>query len=158
MLAVAEGRVALGVLALPGDDDPDPWWLRLAAHKGLCVIARLPFGALANGDMSRGDALVIAGAAPEPSGDDGTLVAIVAPPALGAAALTDRFRALEIDADPIARCDQADGIAHLVELASFIAADDRRLAQAAGAGARVCWLGAYARPLPDAVMGGIAPR
>jgi chorismate mutase / prephenate dehydratase len=158
MLAVAEGRVALGVLPRPGGDDPDPWWLRLAAHEGLCVVARLPFGALANAEMSCGDALVIAAAAPEASGDDCTLVAIVAPPALGAAALTDLFRTIDIDANPIARCARADGTAHLVELGTFIAADDRRLDQAAGAGARVRWLGAYARPLSDAVMGRIAPR
>jgi chorismate mutase / prephenate dehydratase len=158
MMAVAEGRAALGILPLPGDDEPDPWWLRLAARAGPCVVARLPFGALSNAETSCSDALVIAAAAPEASGDDCTLVAVVAPPTLGAAALTDLFLKIGIGANPIARCARADGIARLVELEAFIAADDRRLELAPDAGARVRWLGAYARPLPDAVMGGIAPR
>jgi len=158
MRAVADGRVALGILPLPDGDEPDPWWLRLAARAGLCVVARLPFGAQSSADGSCSEALVVAAAAPEASGDDCTLVAIVAPATLGAAALTDRFLKIGVDANPIARCAHAGGIAHLVELEAFLPADDRRLDPASDAGGRVRWLGAYARPLPDAVLGGIVPR
>lgn len=161
-LAVAEGRAALGVLPFPEDDDSAPWWLALgaAAEPRLHVVARLPFGALGNAAGNCADAFVIAAMEPEPSGDDCTLLAIESG-AKRTVDLTAAFLAARIDANPIACAPIGDAMAHLVEIETVLDAADRRIAQvlkALGEGSRVTWLGLYARPLPDAVLGGVAPE
>ncbi|HUZ71835.1 MAG TPA: chorismate mutase [Stellaceae bacterium] len=159
--AVAEGRATLGVLPLAEEDVPEPWWLKLGAlaERGPSVVARLPFGALGNATGAYDDAFVIAAMTPEPSGDDCTLLAIEAA-VPGTAALTDAFLDARLDVNPIARRARDGRDAHLVEVEALVEPGDGRLARALdalGDGARVAWLGLYARPLPDAVMGGVAP-
>ncbi len=163
MLAVAEGRAVLGVLPPPSDDVPDPWWLKLAesSERRLNVILRLPFGALGNADPQCADAFVVAAFEPEPSGDDCTLIAVFAAEPVDPAALTDAFLGVDLHCNPVASLERAAGSAYLVEVDSALGGDDRRLAAALkrlGAGVRAVWLGLYARPLPDSVLGGIAPE
>lgn len=163
VLAVSEGRAVLGVLPPPAEDVPDPWWLKLAeaSDHGVRVIVRLPFGALGNADPRCDDAFVIAAFEPEPSGDDCTLIALIAAERVPLASLTDAFLKLDLQCNPVAFLERAAGSAYLVEVDGTLGADDRRLAAALrplGAGVRAVWLGLYARPLPDAVLGGIAPE
>jgi chorismate mutase-like protein len=163
MLALGEGRASVAVLPLPEDDDPEPWWMTLAGagESALRVILRLPFGALGNADPTCADAFVVAPFAPEPSGEDCTLVAILTSEPPRQAALTDAFLGAELRSNPVAALTRAGGAASLVELDGDISPNDRRLAAAletVGAGARARWLGLYARPLPDAVLGGVAPE
>jgi len=74
---VGEGRASIGVLPLPQQDDPQPWWPMLLGRDAETprVIARLPFvpGALTR---TQTEALVIGRVAPEPSGRDRSLIAI----------------------------------------------------------------------------------
>lgn len=163
MIAVEEGCAALGVLPLTEEDDPDPWWLKLP---GSCeappqIVARLPFGTLGNAAPQCRDAFVIAAMDPEPSGDDCTLVAILGAGARPSADLTNAFLAAGIDINLIAMAEGDGGPSYLVEIDALVVAGDPRLAQALaplGTGLRVLWLGAYARPLPDAALGGVAPE
>lgn len=162
-LAVAEGRAAVGVLPLGEDDDVDPWWLKLGAPDDARprVIARLPFGALGNAAAGYPDAFVIAVMAPEASGDDCTLLAIETEATFSSAKLTDAFLATRMDINSIALCERNGVAAHLLEVEALLAPGDKRLEpvlKAVGADGRVTWLGIYARPLPDAVMDGVAPE
>ena len=162
MLAVAEGRAALGVLPLYGDAFAPAWWLALGAldEPRPAVVARLPFGALGNAAGDCNDAVVIAAMTPEASGDDCTLL-IVESELSGAAPLTDTFLAAGLDASPMARGERAGRIVHLVEIEGFVEPGDSRLVRVAvklGRGGRIVRLGCYARPLPDALMGGVAPE
>ena len=161
--AVAEERATVGVLPLPDDDGSDPWWLRFATERGgkPRVIARLPFGTAGNAIDACQDCFVIAAMEADPSGDDCTLLAIRASRAVAVASLTDAFLEERIDGTPVAAFERDGGTSHLVELDALVASDDPRLAQALArldASARATWLGCYARPLPDASLGGVAPE
>lgn len=163
LLAVADGRAALGVLPLAEDDDPDPWWLKLDASGEARphVVARLPFGAPGNAAAGYTDAFVVAAMRPDASGDDCTLVAIEAAAALGTARLTDAFFAARLGISAIAQCERDGKIARLLEVETLLAADDERLEpvlQAIGSGGRVAWLGVYARTLSDAALDGVVPE
>jgi len=163
VLALAEGRADIAVLPLPADDEPEPWWLKLAESDETrpSVILRLPFGSLGNADPACPDAFVLASFEPEPSGDDCTLLAVLADEGLQPAALTEALLRQNLHSNLVADLERAAGAGYCVEVDSALAADDRRLAQALkplGAGVRAVWLGLYARPLPDAVLGGIAPE
>jgi len=163
VLAVAEGRAALGVLPLEDEKGCEPWWLKLGAPDAARprVIARLPFGAPGNAAGEQADAFVIAVMEPEASGNDCTLLAIDAGAALASAALTDAFLAAHLDANALARYEREASVAHLLEVEAMLAAGDRRLApvlKALGAEASVTWLGVYAQPLPDDLMDGVVPE
>jgi chorismate mutase / prephenate dehydratase len=159
--AVAERRVTLGVVPMADEDGAAPWWLALSAGAagGPAVVARLPFGALGNGAGACDEAFVIAATAPEPSGDDCTLL-VIDHLACGTAALTDAFLGAGLDIEPLARSEHAGRGAQLVVADDLVEPGDGRLAAALatlGAGARIAVLGCYARPLPDAAMGLVAP-
>jgi chorismate mutase-like protein len=161
--AVAEGRATVGVLPLPEGDASDPWWLRFSADgaERPRVVARLPFGTAGNALDACQDAFVIAAMTADPSGDDCTLLAIRAARVLASASITDAFLAVRLDVTPIAAVERDGGASYLVELDALVADDDSRLAQAlmrADPSARASWLGSYARPLPDASLGGVAPE
>jgi len=161
--AVAEGSATLGVVPLGGDDDPDPWWCKLAAPapERPSVIARLPFGALGNGASGYADAFVVALMEPEASGEDCTLLAAETDAALGYATLTDAFLAARLGVNSIARAARGRKVVQLLEIEALVIPGDPRLEralEAIGTAGRVTWLGAYARPLPDAALGGVAPE
>jgi chorismate mutase / prephenate dehydratase len=162
--AVAEGRATVGVVPLPEDGDDQSWWLALAAEGDPRphVIARIPFGTVGNADAdSCMEAFVIAAMAPEPSGDDCTLLGISAAEALKCSDLTDAFLHESIDCSPIAAVERDGSAAFLVEVDALLAPEDATLARALktlGVGVQSVWLGAYARPLPDASLDGVAPE
>ncbi len=74
---VGEGRAAIGVLPLPQQDDPQPWWPMLLGRDPETprVIARLPFvpGSLTR---TRTEAVVVGRVPLEPSGRDRSLIVI----------------------------------------------------------------------------------
>jgi chorismate mutase / prephenate dehydratase len=163
IVAVGEGRATVGVLPLPDEDASDPWWLRLAADgEGKPrIIARLPFGTVGNAVDACQDAFVVAAMDADPSGDDCTLLAVGAPRPISTASLTDAFLAARIDCTPLAAVERDGTAAYLVELDALLAVGDPQIARALArldAQARANWLGCYARPLPDASLGGIAPE
>lgn len=160
--AVAEGRATAGVLPLPDPHRADQWWLRFASDaERPHIVARLPFGTQGNAADDCEDAFVIAAMDADPSGDDCTLLTIDAAHAIAEAMLTDAFFEARVVAAPIASVEHDGGASYLVELDAFIAPGDARLAEALAridGSLRVTWLGTYARPLPDASLGGVAPE
>ena len=74
--AVTEGQAAVGVLPMPQEEDPDPWWRHLLSTDDNAphVIARLPFGGRGNARADGADALAIGRGAEQPTGRDRTLL------------------------------------------------------------------------------------
>ena len=153
---VGSGAVAAAVLPMPGDDAPKSdaagrdWWIALVdqqeAARRVHVVARLPFWAPRPAGAPRGQALVAAAIAPDPSGQDRTLLALrlprtddreaeaaLASAGLGAGALI------------LAR-HEAAGVA-LADVDGFVTEDDSRLA---AIDPRPVVLGVYAVPVGDA--------
>jgi chorismate mutase / prephenate dehydratase len=76
--ALNAGTATVGILPLPQQDDPDPWWRALiGADNGLPrILARLPFGGAGNHRGESLEALAIGFAPLEPTGHDRTLLAV----------------------------------------------------------------------------------
>lgn len=122
---VRQGEAALAVLPLPSETAR--WWEQLAAEgRWPCVhiVARLPFWAR----KGAAEALVLSTAAPDPSGQDRSLIAGAGAAALAAAAVA-----------PVASYPGG-----LVEVSGFVTPEDPRLQ-----GLPVSVLGAYAVPVGD---------
>jgi len=163
MLAVAEGRATLGVVPLPDEDDPAPWWPKLAGGGAgrPRVVARLPFGTVGNAADAYRDAFVVAAIEPEASGDDCTLLVIVVANTVCAADIADAFLKAKFDSNPVAAFAGDNDVAHLFEVAAFLGDGEPRVDRALASlpdAPRAAWLGAYARPLPDAALDGVAPE
>ena len=143
---VAEGAADLVVMPLPGD--AVTWWTGLS-DLPLRIVARLPFVWTRNGE----GALVVGNFAPDPSGDDLTVVVLAAAPGLPGDQLPDLFRSAGLAARTLTSTTLGthDGSLHLIEIDGFVEADDHRLAaahiEAGGLVLRCAWLGGYARPL-----------
>ena len=76
--AVSGGNSTLGILPLPSDKHPDPWWATLPneGNMPLRIIARLPFLKEQEDTVAQSEALVVASVTPEPSGEDVSLVVV----------------------------------------------------------------------------------
>ncbi len=68
--AVTEGQAAVGVLPMPQEGEPDPWWRHLLSEDEDAprVVARLPFGARGNARSDGADALAIGRGAQQETG------------------------------------------------------------------------------------------
>jgi chorismate mutase-like protein len=154
--AVADRRVAVGVLPVPQDGDADPWWVHLlsADIDVPRVVARLPFGPRGNA-RSDGDALAIGYAPQAPSGGaDRTLIATENAVDISHSRFVTAFTALGMTCRLIASSGQGGPANTLIELEGFVTLDDPRLAQLrerfAGDLLRLLAIGSYAVPLPEA--------
>jgi chorismate mutase / prephenate dehydratase len=157
--AVTEGGAAVGILPMPEEGDPDPWWRHLVSqHDGAPrVIARLPFGPRGNARGDGSNALVIGHAEHRETGADRTLFTTES------AADTSRARFLGLlsrsglDCTFFACWEHAENTLNLVEIDGFVALSDPRIARFhAEFGAtryRLLPFGGYALPLaaPSAV-------
>jgi hypothetical protein len=148
--ALADGSATVAVLPLPGDDES--WWVSLMSDHDLRlrVFARLPFVS-SHGEEVR--ALAIGQLEIEPSGDDLALLAIEAEPGLSRGRLRELLLAADLNpgwASAWRPATPAPAL-HLVEVDSFVADGDERLAgvqkAARGEILRAVPLGGYARPL-----------
>ena len=154
--AVAEGTATLGVLTVPQDGEPDPWWPQLLApgkHPPR-IIARLPFIENEAGRFENLGALAIARTEPEPTGHDVTLFAIEVNDELSRSTITDGLVAAGLPAADIATWQDPsapDTRLHLIRIGEYVADDDPRVARATEqlgeALVRVVPLGGYAVPL-----------
>lgn len=117
---VRRGDAALAVLRLPSAEER--WWAALAEN--VHIVARLPYWSR----PGAAEALVVSAAAPDPSGQDRTVIAGAEPCVLGAAGL--------VGAGLL-----ADGLA---EVDGFVTQDDPRLQ-----GLAALVLGAYAVPVGE---------
>jgi chorismate mutase-like protein len=153
--SVAEARASAGVLPLPRDGDPDPWWRHLvsANRDAPRVIARLPFGPCGNAADGAAGALVIGHGPQQPTGLDRTLIAVETA-GIARDPILDLLTALDLGCRFVAACDRSAGTVMLVELDGFVPLSDPRLErfrrQLGAALHRLLPLGGYAVPLSGA--------
>ncbi len=128
---VGEGKGTVGILPEPLFEEDTPWWphLLFAGADGPRVIARLPMFKNAPGyDFPK--ALAIANLEQRPTGDDVTLIALLATPELRRAKATSLLEAQGIKAQLVALAQEEGETAQrymLLETAEFVKEDDPRL-------------------------------
>jgi chorismate mutase / prephenate dehydratase len=154
--AVTEGDAAIGILPMPQEGDPDPWWRHLVLHGAIVpqVVARLPFGCRGNARGNSADALVIGHVAQQETGADRTLFAIESAPGISRARFLGLLSSAGLACTLFAAWEYAAGTFNLVEFDGFVPEDDPRIArfraQCGAALYRVLPFGGYALPLPAA--------
>jgi chorismate mutase-like protein len=133
---VIDGVASVGILPLPRDEDPEPWWAALAGNEKNTprIVARLPF---APDGRPGAEALAVAPIAQEPSGRDHSYIVIESANPLSRHALTETLQGAGLAPVFLATF----GALHLAEIGDFVAAGDARLARV-GAVA----IGGYAVP------------
>ncbi len=151
--AVTVGQAAIGVLPMPQEEDPDPWWRHLlSTHDNAPhVIARLPFGARGNARASSADALAIGHGGQQQTGRDRTLIATENAPDISRGRMFSTLSALGLVCTFMASCQHAEGVNTLIEIEGFVPASDPRLErlkeQLGPALYRLLGFGGYAVPL-----------
>ena len=148
---VRAGRATVAVLPMPAEDEAlsDAWWTALLrpGTSRVYVVARLPFWSPRPEGTPTVQGLVVSAAAPDPSGQDRSLLnlelADADPTRLGAAMDAAGFRA-----GPVIVRQGVDGSAAcaLAEVEGFIGDDDPRLPALRETGCLSTVLGAYAVP------------
>ncbi len=150
--AVTDGLATVGIIPTPNGDEMEPWWVTLMPDNPDIprIIARLPF--LGPG-IGRGDgveALAIARVRQDATGFDRTWLAIETQIDVSRARLLGTLESVGIEATQMAATHYGDDFwLHLVEVAGFVDAEDRRFTELAGADPvrRIVSLGGYAIPL-----------
>jgi chorismate mutase / prephenate dehydratase len=153
--AVTDGQASVGILPMPREDDPDPWWRFIMSSDDSTprVLARLPFGARGNARHDGGDALVVGCGALEATGDDRSLVVVEASGGLSRARLFAAVKRTGLACSFCASFQSGDDTTlYLMELTDFAPPQDPRLAklreQLGGVAIdRIVSLGSYATPL-----------
>lgn len=154
--AVSEGTATVGIVPYPAEGEGDAWWRFLVTSDPRTprIVARLPFGGRGNARGEDGDALVIALAPHEPSGDDRSLLAIELGRDLSRGRLKEHLELCGLN--PTNFCtwhakDPSGPTIHMVEVSDFVAAEDARIAALISRmndlPVRVNVLGGYASPL-----------
>ena len=151
---VRAGRATVAVLPMPteGEAASDAWWTMLLrpGDPRVHVVARLPFWSPRPEGTPNVQGLVVSAAAPDPSGQDRSLLGLDLADAdrarLDAAMAAAGFRAGLV----IVRRDADVSAARaLAEVDGFVGDDDARLAALRGAGCLPTVLGAYAVPVGE---------
>jgi hypothetical protein len=145
---------------MPGSEQPDLWWrslIRQAADVPR-IVARLPFASQSR-RFDGQEALAVALAPPEPSGDDRSLLVVESVGQMSRSGLMDTFAAADlsvVDAHNGTAGDEDSVV--LAEVEGFLAPDDPRLARLladnAGQIRQVSIIGAYAVPLTAEELAG----
>lgn len=153
---VADGQASVGLVPIPNANDVEPWWLALTSDAGNLprVVSRLPIlvdGAVP-GRPEPLEALVVACRAPEPTGDDLSLVAVETAPDISRDRLRAAFTAVGMEVVAMVATHRSEGVwRHLLEIAGHVAEGDPRLAELVVTRdpiAHVRTIGGYATPLP----------
>ncbi len=148
---VHAGRATVAVLPMPeeGEAPSDAWWTALL-HPGprLHVVARLPFWAPRPEGTPAVQGLVVSAAAPDPSGQDRSLLGLELADA-DRTRLSIGMAGAGFRAGPVIMRQGVDGSAAsaLAEVEGFVGDDDPRLAALRGMGCQPRVLGAYAVPV-----------
>jgi chorismate mutase len=153
--AVTEGGASVGVLPMPQEGEPDPWWRHLlsADENGPRVIARLPFGTPGNARNAGADALAIGLGEQQRTGLDRTLLAAECVTDITRSRILRILSSLGLVCTFLASHDHPGGAAKLIEVEGFVAISDHRLdGFRAELGAALHHLGGYAVPLPATVL------
>lgn len=149
---VSAGRASLAVLPLPSDTEPlsEAWWTALLQkdEPRIHIIARLPFYRPRPEGAPAVQALVIAAIAPDPSGDDRTLLGLELDPDMSRARLANSLAAADIGhGGIILRRDPNGPALALIEVSGLVAEQDPRLARISAAARPPVVLGGYAVPI-----------
>ncbi|HKS90133.1 MAG TPA: chorismate mutase [Stellaceae bacterium] len=156
--AVTEAQAAIGVLPMPEESEPDPWWRHLLSTDDDAprVVARLPFGGRGNARSSGGDALAIGHGAPQPTGHDRTLILTESAPDISRGRLFSILSGIGFACTFMASCEHAEGASSLIEIDGFLPPFEPRLAevreQLGPAVHRLLRVGGYAVPLSAAEL------
>lgn len=156
--AVTQGQAAIGVLPMPEEEDPDPWWPHLlsASRQAPHVIARLPFGGRGNARTDGADALAIGSGDDQPTDRDRTLIATENAPDISRGRMFSTLAGLGLDCTFMASWEQRDGANTLIEIGGFVQIGDPRLERLRlqlGADLyRLMRFGGYAMPLSPAEL------
>ncbi|MBF0168484.1 MAG: chorismate mutase [Alphaproteobacteria bacterium] len=145
LAALTEGKALQAVLPWPRPDEEAPWWpLLMDGGQPPRIVARLPFV----GQPQPGrEALVVARFAPEPSGDDLTLIGLETREPASRSSLKSEFEKAGFTVRPIFAGPVRGKPLALIELDGYVEASDERLDKMALPRLQV--LGAYARPITD---------
>ncbi len=147
---VADRTVTHGVLPYPPEEDDRPWWSGLWSSDAPRVVLRLPFSGPGNARDRKAQALVIARIAPEPTGDDRSLVMIETTEERRRTFFADMLRQSGLAGRLV--CAASDRSLHyLVETSEFLDAADPRLGRLKTQEhvARAQIIGAYPVPLSE---------
>ena len=153
--AVAEMPDSAGVLPMPQDGEPEPWWPHLLSQdrQSPRIVVRLPFGPRGDTDAAGVDALVIGHGTQQNTGCDRTILAIETT-TISRSRLLAILAALDLDCKFFASADRGGSTLDLIELDGFVPLADPRLErfrqQLGAALDRLRPLGGYAVPLPTA--------
>ena len=150
---VSSGVATAAVLPLPVEDEPAraAWWTALL-HRDeprIHIVARLPFWSPRGEGAPQAQAMVVAAAAPDPSGRDQSLIGFELPPEMSRARLSAALAAAGLAPSAILlRRDPGGQIAHgLIDVEGYVTDDDLRMARLAESVHRPVVLGAYAVPV-----------
>ncbi len=148
---VSAGNAAIAVLPMPSESAGQlgSWWTALLPrnHPRIHIVARLPFWSPRAEGAPSAEALVISAAAPDPSGDDRTLVGLEMPEDASRARLYSALSALGLPPRQILQHRQPGAAYTLVDIDGFVTENDPRLADLPGVLRPPVVLGAYATPL-----------
>jgi chorismate mutase/prephenate dehydratase len=156
--AVSEGHAAVGILPMPQEGDPDPWWRHLLSfdERAPRVIARLPFGARGNARSDAAGALAIGRGMQQATGADRTFFAAESAADVSRARLFGLLASSDLACTFFACWEHAEGAINLIEVDGFMLLSDARLAgfraQLGAALYRLLPLGGYALPLSAAAL------
>ena len=151
--AVTDNKDAIGVLPMPQEGEPDPWWRHLLSSNDSTphVIARLPFGARGNARSDGGDALAIGRGPEQETGRDRTLIVAENAPDVSRGRMVSVLSSLGLPCRFVAYCEHTDAINTLLEIEGFVSPSDPRLdsfrTQLGPALHRLLRFGGYAMPL-----------
>jgi chorismate mutase/prephenate dehydratase len=154
--AVTEGQASVGVLPMPHEDDPDPWWRFFVSDDETTprVLARLPFSGRGNARSDGDDALAVGRGTLEATGADHSLIVFETHGAISRARIFSGLSASKLTCTFFADYKPSRETAlNLIELADFVLPGDPRLLQfKAHIGTttdveRMLSLGSYATPL-----------
>jgi chorismate mutase / prephenate dehydratase len=152
--AVSDGEASVGVLPIPHEEDPDPWWPDLLSddENGPRVVARLPFGPRGNARSNGADALVIGCATQQETGQDRTLLATESAIDISRGRILRILSSLGLRCTFFASSEHSGGALNLIEIDGCVSPSDSRLdgfrAQLGGALHRLLPFGGYAVALP----------
>lgn len=148
---VGAGTASAAVLPLPADEEAHPWWPSLLhrADPRIHVVARLPFWGPRTEGAPRVHALVVAAVAPDPSGEDRSLITLELPPEQSRARLAAALAAagFALGRTLLLRDARVQAAQALVDVAGFVTEDDPRLAALTDVLRPPVVLGAYALPV-----------
>ncbi len=150
--AVTERTAAVGILPMPLEQEPDPWWRHLLSVDATAprIFARLPAGARGNA-RGTGTVLAIAGNLSDFTSVDHSLLAFETPHPVSRSKLTGALKAAQLEVNLLAIHGRDGGHWICAEITGPVAADDARLeelrAQLGIAINAVYHLGGYADPV-----------